>query len=122
MMFSVHSGNYAHTYPPVPVPGQPSVTVTSITSTSISLSWSVPNGSVVTSYEVMWRALSSGDEANDDGRNRTSDSITSTNYTIQELKSNTVYSVTVTVTNMAGRAVSQPVIIPSMVNTCLSSL
>ena len=101
---------------------QPSVTVTSITSTSISLFWSVSSGSVVTSYEVMWRVLSSGDEANDDRRSRTSDSITSTSYTIEELESNTVYSVTVTVTNAAGSTVSQPIIIPSMVNTCLSSL
>ena len=103
-----------YTYPPVPVPGQPSVNVTSITSTSISLSWSVPSGSVVKSYEVMWQALSSGDEANDDGGSGSSGSITSTSYTIQELESNTVYSVTVTVTNAAGSTVSQPIIIPSM--------
>ena len=100
-----------HTYPSVPAPGQPTVNVTSISSTSISLSWSVPSGSVVTSYEVMWRALSSGD---DDGGSGTSGSITSTSYTIQELESNTVYSVTVTVTNAAGSTVSQPIIIPSM--------
>ena len=58
----------------------------------------------------MWRAISSGDEANDDGGSGTSGSITSTRYTIQELESNTVYSVTVTVTNAAGIAVSQPII------------
>ena len=67
---------------------------------------------MVTSYEVMWRALGSGDEANDDGGSGTSGSITSTSYTIQELESNTFYSVTVTVTNAAGSAVSQPIIIP----------
>ena len=114
MMFTGHSGNYVHTSPPVPLPGQPTVNVTSITSTSISLSWSLPSDSVVTSYEVMWRALSSGDEANDDGRSGTSGSITSTSYTIQELESNIVYSVTVTVTNAAGSTVSQPIIITSM--------
>ena len=38
----------------VPVPGQPRINVTSISSTSISLSWSVLSGSVVTSYEMMW--------------------------------------------------------------------
>ena len=59
----------------------------------------------------MWRALSSGD---DDGGSGTSGSITSTSYTIQELESNTVYSVTVTVTNAAGSTVSQPIIITSM--------
>ena len=109
-MFTVYSRNYVHMYPPVPVPGQPSVNVTSITSTSISLSWSVPSGSVVTSYEVMWRALSS----NDDRESGTSGSITSTSHSIQELESNTVYSVTVTVTNVAGSTVSQTIIITSM--------
>ena len=44
----------------VSAPGQPSVSVTSITATSISLSWSVPSGSVVTSSEMMWREASSG--------------------------------------------------------------
>ena len=63
----------------------------------------------------MWRALSSGDEANDDGGSETSGSITSTSYTIRELKSITVYSVTVTVTNAAGSTVSQPIIISSMI-------
>ena len=112
MMFTLHSGNYIHIHTPVPVLGQSSITVTSTTSTSISLSWSVPSGSVVTSYEVMWQALSSGD---DDGGSGTSGSITSTSYTIQELGSNTVYSVTVTVTNAAGGStVSQPIIITSM--------
>ena len=100
-----------HPYLPVPAP---TVSVTSITATSISLSWSVPSGSVVTSYEVMWQALSSGDEANDDGGSGTSGSITSTSYTIQELESNTIYSVTVTVINAAGSTVSQPIIIPRM--------
>ena len=114
MMFTAHSGNYVHIIY-LSVPGQPAVRVTSTTSTSISLSWSVPSGSVMTSYEVMWRALSSGDEANDDGGSGTSGSITSTSYTIQELESNTVYSVTVTVTSAAGSTVSQPIIIPSMI-------
>ena len=108
-----------HTYPivPVPDPGQPSVRVTSITATSISLSWSVPSSSVVTSYEVMWRALSSGDEANDhdDGGSETSGSISSTSYTIQELESNTIYNITIIVTNAAGSSISQPIITSSMI-------
>ena len=102
--------NYVHcvqwklctSYPSVPAPGQPSVNVTCITATSITLSWSVPSGSVFTSYEVMWRALSSGD-----GVSGTSSSITSTSYTIEELESNTVYSVTVTVTNVYSREYCQ---------------
>ena len=62
----------------------------------------------------MWQALSSGDEANDEGSG-TSGSITSTSYTIQELESLTIYSVTVTVINDIGITVSQPIIISSMI-------
>ena len=98
---------------PVPVPGQPSISgVTGITATSISLSWSVPSGSVVTSSEVMWRVFSSGggsgstsEAADDDG------SGTSGSYTIQELESGTNYSITVTVINAAGSTVSHPILI-----------
>ena len=109
-MVAIHVIMYVYIPALVPVPGQPTVSVTSITSTSISLSWSVPSGSVVTSYEVMWRAISSGDEANDDGGSGTSGSITSTSYTIQELESNTIYNITITAINAAGIAVSQPII------------
>ena len=66
---------------------------------------------MVTSYEVMWRVLRDGD---DDEGSGTSGSITSTSYTIQGLESNTVYTVTVTVTNAAGSTVTQPIIISGM--------
>ena len=95
---------------PVSVPGQPTVFVTAITATSISLSWSVPSGSVVTSSEVMWRVFSTT-KADDDEGSGTSDNITSTSYTIQELESGTNYSITVTVANAAGSAVSHPILI-----------
>ena len=90
--------------------------MTHITATSISLSWSVPSGSMVTSSEVMWLVFSSGggsgsaSEAEDEG-SETSGSITSTSYTIQELESGTNYSITVTVTNAAGSTVSYPFVI-----------
>ena len=102
---------------PVPVPGQPSISgVTGITVTSISLSWSVPSSSLVTSSEVMWQLFSSGggsgstSEAADDDGSGTSGSITSS-YTIQELESGTNYSITVTVTNAAGSTVSHPILV-----------
>ena len=90
----------------VSAPGQPSVSaVTAITATSISLSWSVPSGSVVTSSEVMWREASSGTSEG------TSGSLTDTSYTIDQLESNTDYTITVTVSNTAGSTDSQPIII-----------
>ena len=91
----------------VSAPGQPSVSVTAITATSISLSWSVPSGSVVTSSEVMWREASSGTSEG------TSGSLTDTSYTIDQLESTTSYNITVTVSNTAGTTDSQPVIIPT---------
>ena len=81
-----------------PPPGQPSVTVSSTTPTSISLSWSVPSGSVVDSYEVMWETDSSATIT--DG---------STSYTITGLEEETNYTITVTATNAAGSAASDPV-------------
>ena len=95
----------------VSVPGQPSVSaVTSITATSISLSWSVPSGSVVSSSEVMWREASSGTSEG------TSGSLTDTSYTIDQLESTTIYNITVTVSNTVGRTDSQPVIISTSIH------
>ena len=81
------------------------MSVTTVTATSISLSWSVPSGSVVTSSEVMWREASSGTSEG------TSGSLTDTSYTIDQLESTTIYTITVTVSNTAGTTDSQPVII-----------
>ena len=84
------------------------MSVTSIAATSISLSWSVPSDSVVTSYmyEVMWRETDGG------ATEMTSDSLTDTSYTIEQLDSTTIYTITVTATNQAGNSTdSLPVII-----------
>ena len=83
------------------VPGQPSIMVPSTTSTSISLSWSVPSGSVVTSYEVMWqRDTSVGCSDEDEG----SITITggSTSYEIMGLAGVSSYTISVTAVNAAG--------------------
>ena len=93
---------------PVPVPGQPSISLDSTTATTISLSWSVPSGSVVTSYEVMWQKFSnagtSGSTTRAEDGVGASGEITnsSTSYTIEGLESGTFYSITVRVTNTAG--------------------
>ena len=73
---------------------QLTINIVSITATSISLSWCVPSGSVVTSSEVMWREASSGTSEG------TSGSLTDTSYTIDQLESTTIYTVTVTVFNI----------------------
>ena len=91
-----------------PPPGQPSVTVSSTTATTISLSWSVPSGSVVDSYEVVWERDTSGECPDEDEGSAT---ITdgSTSYTITGLEEDSSYTITVTATNAAGSAASDPV-------------
>ena len=84
-----------------PAPGQPSVTVSSTTATTISLSWSVPNGSVVDKYEVTWEREGI----------RSSTTITdgSTSYNITGLEAEANYTITVAASNRTGSAVSDPV-------------
>ena len=89
------------------VPGQPIVSVTSMTATSISLSWSVPSGSVVTRYEVVWQSDISG-ECGDVGMGSYTSS-GSTRYDVTELEEDSSYTITVTATNSAGSAVSDAV-------------
>ena len=91
------------------VPGQPSVTVNSTMATSISLSWSVPMGSVVESYVVMWERDISAGECNDEDLNTTTISGSSTSHTIMELEENSTYTITVTASNGAGDVVSDSV-------------
>ena len=83
------------------VPGQPSVNVDSTATTSISLFWSVPSGSVVTSYAVMWTS----DECPDD-IDEESATITETSYIIEGLREGTRYTITVSATNSAGTSSS----------------
>ena len=83
----------------VQAPGQVNVVVSGITATSISLSWSVASGSVARS-EVVWRETDRGTESS-------SGSLTGTSYTIDQLESTTIYTVTVRASNVAGTADSQ---------------
>ena len=72
-----------------------------ITATSISLSWSVPSGSVVTSYEVMWQRDTSGDCSDEDEDSHTT-ADGSTNHEIMGLEEDSTYSITVRAMNDAG--------------------
>ena len=80
------------------------VVVTDITATSISLSWSVVGGSVARS-EVVWRETDRATESS-------SGSLTGTSYTIDQLESTTIYTVTVRASNATD---SHPII----VSTCM---
>ena len=82
----------------VAVTGQPSISVTGMTATSISISWSVPSGSVVESYEVMWQRDTSG-ECSDEDEGSTTITDGSTSYDIMSLEEDSSYSITVTATN-----------------------
>ena len=77
------------------------MSVSSITASSISLSWSVASGSVAT-WEVVWRETDKGTESS-------SGSLTGTSYTIDQLESTTIYTVTVGASNVAGTTDSQPI-------------
>ena len=88
-------------------PGQPTVSVDSTTATTISLSWTGA-GSVVDSYEVMWERDTSG-ECSDEDEGSTTISDGSTSHTIMRLEEDSTYTITVTVRNAIGNAVSDPV-------------
>ena len=77
-----------------------------VTATSISISWSVPSDSVVTSYEVVWQRDTSGDCPNEDQGNST---LTggSTSYDLVGLEENSRYTVTLTASNEAGSSDQQ---------------
>ncbi|CAI7996888.1 hypothetical protein GBAR_LOCUS1984, partial [Geodia barretti] len=79
----------------IPAPGQVLVSVSSITATSISLSWSVSSGRVA-SWEVVWRPTDRGTES-------TSGPLSGTTYTIHYLDPSTIYTLTVSATNVAGK-------------------
>ena len=99
---------YHSLYSTFPVPSIPTAVVSSVTSKTIFLSWSVPNGSVVDSYEVLWERNLSGECAYEDSGGTT---ITdgSTSYNITGLEEGSSYIITVTATNMFGSVISDPV-------------
>ena len=81
-----------------PAFGQLNITVSSTIAPTIFLSRTVPSGSVVDSYEVVWETKSSTTLA---GR--------STSYTVTGIEEDSGYAITVTATNAAESVASDPV-------------
>ena len=81
------------------------VTVDSTTVTSISLSWTSA-GSVVDNYEAVWSSEECLEDE-DEGSSTITDG--SLSYTIMGLREGSSYTITVTATNAAWSAVSDPV-------------
>ena len=86
----------------------PTVVVGSSTVTTSYVSWNIPSGSVVESYVVMWQRDTSG-ECSDEDIGSTTVTDGSFSYTILELEEDSSYTITVTASNEAGSAVSDPV-------------
>ena len=79
----------------------------STAATTILLSWSTSNGTVA-NFVVIWKRDTSEECSDEDGGNSTiADG--STDYTIENLEEGSSYTITVTATNAAGSAVSDPV-------------
>ena len=80
----------------------------SSTDTTSDISWSIPSGSVVDSYVLMWQRDTSG-ECPDEDIGSTTITDGSLSYTIIGLEEDSSYTITVTASNAAGSAVSDPV-------------
>ena len=69
----------------------------------------------VASWEVVWRETDRGTESS-------SGSLTGTSYTIEQLESTTIYTVTVRASNVAGTTDSQPITFSTGTNSNLHSV
>ena len=88
----------------VAVPSKPSdIVIDSISATSISISWKIPNDSVVVNYVLMWERDTS-EECPDMDKNIITLSDVSTSYIITGLEEWSSYNITVTASNAAGSA------------------
>ena len=86
------------------VPGSPNITVDTTVDSSISLSWSDPEDSVVTSYEVEWISDDCPEDVDEDN-----DTTTGTSYTIDSVRGDSSYNISVNAINAAGSSPSDRV-------------
>ena len=99
--------SYHSLYSTWSVADMPIAEVSSATATSISLSWSVPSGSVE-SYVVTWERDTSGEcHVENRGNKNIMDGYFS--YTIEQLEEDSNYTIILAALNAAGSAVSDPV-------------
>ena len=92
-------GNLTHS---AAVPGEPSASSDSTAATSLSLSWSVPSGSVVDEYLIQWERDTSGTCPDEDTDSTTISGGSATSHTIPGLEEDSTYTITVTASNGAG--------------------
>ena len=94
-------------HPTVPSPEQPNINKDTIEATSdtITFSWSL--GLYIDYSVVMWQIEDSGSPTNDGVSEKIDAPVDS--YTIEGLKSDTEYSITVTVVNPAGNVTSHAI-------------
>jgi hypothetical protein len=97
----------------------PNIDTISVTSTSIYISWTLPQGSSVNSSEVVWLREETGQCSLDDEGSATFDD-DSTNYTIVGVQEGSSYRVFVTVTNDQGINYVSNTIMPVTRETGLS--
>lgn len=83
----------------------PIVVITSTTTTTITLYWSAPSGSVVSSYEIRWQRLTPN-ECSSKVVGSTHVPTGYNSYTIMKLGEGSRYDITVVAKNANGSAVS----------------
>ena len=85
----------------IAVPGEPEISGT-VTANTTSLSWSVPNGSVVDEYLIQWERDTTGACSDEDTDSTTISDGSATSHTIPGLEEDSTYTITVTASNTAG--------------------
>ena len=82
------------------VPDKPVIVSNNTTKTTISISWSVPSGSVVEQYEVEWSSHQCPDGQVETVTRNSSD------FTVSNLWPETNYTISVTAINSVGKSTS----------------
>ena len=95
-------------HPSVPPPDKPNINKDTIKATSdtITLSWSLDSNENIKYSVVVWQIDDSGSRPTTETNESEKIDAPESTYTIQGLKSNTVYTITVTVFNPAGSMTS----------------